>query len=78
MTISAEQALDPVDRHQYEQALTSLYATGLELKTIASCGPRELRAVLMPHVAEIERVMENIRASMQPEDVAEPIRPTAV
>ena len=70
--------MDAMDPREYTRALMSLYTTGLELMNIASCGPHELRAVLMPHVEEIERVMEHIRALMQPASVAEPASPQTV
>lgn len=65
MTMSAEQAPGPVDRHQYELALTSLYVTGLELTDIAACCPPELRALLMEHLEDIEVAMAAVRASLQ-------------
>lgn len=61
------------DFRDHARALMSLYVTGLELTNIASCGPLELQALLMPHVEEIERVMEKIRVSMQSADVALPM-----
>lgn len=64
--------MDAIDDREHARALMSLYATGLELMNIASCGPQELRALLMPHVEEIECVMEKIRASMQSVDVVLP------
>ena len=70
--------MDAMNDREHVRALMSLYATGLELMDIGSCGPHELRAVLLPHVEEIERLMENIRALLQPVDVAEPITPRGV
>jgi hypothetical protein len=70
--------MNAMDNREHVRALMSLYVTGLQLTHIASCGPHQLRAVLLPHVGEIERVMEDIRALMQPAGVAEPASPRTI
>ena len=54
--------MDPVDRQQYELAITSLHTTGLELSEIArQCSP-DLRWLLLEDLEQLELSIARIRA----------------